>query len=296
MREMHCYKRSQREKIPSPDFQDKVTEKLLLEFLCGLYEWTHVAPYICRGVERENHVLYVLYRDSMFTEYSFWQTFGGYLVVLHQKWIIDVFGSELCTQEAVAFSLEQQNNELYAVQKTVSGQYAESVHSLCLRIQCSCMDEAERLYLLFQVMDWKTGILVAEWNLHSLFEEKQMADHIENSCFCYGNILGVPTRENYLDALNFSQKVDLWSVFLQNGFDYVEFEWLYDRISARTLDNRIEWEVALHTVLEELNYTLKISESAFELYDGEGERRYFNFNSGQNSQRAFLKMLFPIHT
>ncbi len=90
-------------------------------------------------------------------------------------------------------------------------------------------------------------------------------------------------------------EVGLWLQFLENGIDYEEFAWLYDRISAQELNGRIEWELAVYAALNQLEYALKISESVFELYDGGGERRYFSFNSEQNAQRVFLKLLFPLN-
>ena len=83
--------------------------------------------------------------------------------------------------------------------------------------------------------------------------------------------------------------------FLENGVDYAEFEWIYDGIFKQELNNRTEWELGLNAALNQLEYSLKISESEFELCDGIGERRYFSFNSEQNAQRVFLKLLFPVN-
>ena len=81
----------------------------------------------------------------------------------------------------------------------------------------------------------------------------------------------------------------------ENGIDYEEFAWIYDRIFAQELNDRIEWELAVYAALNQLEYALKISESEFELYDGSGEKRYFSFNSEQNAQRVLLKLLFPLN-
>lgn len=115
------------------------------------------------------------------------------------------------------------------------------------------------------------------------------------TCYCYGNLSEDQEQQDYLDVLSFPQKVGLWLQFLENRFDYEEFAWLYDRISAQELNDRIEWELAVYAALNQLEYALKISKSEFELYDGSGERRYFSFNSEQNAQRVFLKLLFPLN-
>ena len=295
MEEMHYFKETQREKIPAPDFHEEITAKLLLEFLWGLCEWTHTTPVIKSNIEKTSQNLYAWFCDTAFCTQDFWQTFGGYLIVLHQKWQIDIFGAELYTQEAVELSLEQQNNQFFAVQKTVSGQYADSITPLCLRIQCSDKKAAARIELLCQSTDWKRGLLVVGWDLCENMEQEHIQQLYQNSCYCYGCISDNPEQGNYLDALSFSQKTNLWMTFLEKGLDYTEFEWLYDKIINRELNNRTEWELALYSALNHLNYTLKISESEFELYDGRGDRCYVNFNSEQNSQKVFLKMLFPVN-
>jgi hypothetical protein len=82
---------------------------------------------------------------------------------------------------------------------------------------------------------------------------------------------------------------------LQKGFDYTKFSWLYDAIAHRTLNNRTEWELALYAALKGQANRWNICESEFECYDGQGKRCYYNFNSEQNSERAFLKLLFPLN-
>ena len=295
MRELHCFKKSQQKKLLSPDYKDAVTDKLLLGLLCDLCEWSHSTPWLCSGTDQEDKILHVLYRDFVFTEYDFWETFGGCLIVLRKRWKITAFGTEAFTQEAVELALEEQGGTFYAVQRTVSGKYADTIHSICLQIECTSAGEADELYSLCQIMDWHRGVLAAGWDLRSRLEEERLSSFVQNSCFCYGAVTDSPDPENYLGALTFAQKMVLWSDFLKNGFDYVEFEWLYNQIITRTLDNRIEWELALYTALKRLHYTLKISEAKFELYDGQGQRNYFNFNSCQNAPRAFLKMLFPVN-
>lgn len=149
--------------------------------------------------------------------------------------------------------------------------------------------------LLCQHMDWQSGILVADWDLREAFEREYIPWLHQSTCYCYGNLSEDQEQQDYLDVLSFPQKVGLWLQFLENGIDYEEFAWIYDRIFAQELNDRIEWELAVYAALNQLEYALKISESEFELYDGSGERRYFSFNSEQNAQRVFLKLLFPLN-
>ena len=295
MEEMHYFKESQREEIPVPDFKDNITRKLLLQFLCDLCTWAQATPVTSVGIKKDAHSLYILFRNFAFSEQDFWQTFGGYLIALRPKWKIGIFGTELSSQETAALLLDQQNGKFYAVQKTISGRYADSIRSLCLRIECANTEDAAMVNLLCQHMDWQSGILVADWDLREAFKQEHIPWLHQSTCYCYGNLSEDQEQQDYLDVLSFPQKVGLWLQFLENRFDYEEFAWLYDRISAQELNDRIEWELAVYAALNQLEYALKISKSEFELYDGSGERRYFSFNSEQNAQRVFLKLLFPLN-
>ena len=295
MEEMHYFKESQREEIPVPDFKDNITRKLLLQFLCDLCTWAQATPVTSVGIKKDAHSLYILFRNFAFSEQDFWQTFGGYLIALRPKWKIGIFGTELSSQETAALLLDQQNGKFYAVQKTISGRYADSIRSLCLRIECANTEDAAMVNLLCQHMDWQSRILVADWDLREAFKQEHIPWLHQSTCYCYGNLSEDQEQQDYLDVLSFPQKVGLWLQFLENGIDYEEFAWLYDRISAQELNGRIEWELAVYAALNQLEYALKISKSEFELYDGSGERRYFSFNSEQNAQRVFLKLLFPLN-
>ena len=295
MEEMHYFKESQREEIPVPDFKDNITRKLLLQFLCNLCTWAQATPVTSVGIKKDAHSLYILFRNFAFSEQDFWQTFGGYLIALRPKWKIGIFGTELSSQETAALLLDQQNGKFYAVQKTISGRYADSIRSLCLRIECANTEDAAMVNLLCQHMDWQSRILVADWDLREAFKQEHIPWLHQSTCYCYGNLSEDQEQQDYLDVLSFPQKVGLWLQFLENRFDYEEFAWLYNRISAQELNDRIEWELAVYAALNQLEYALKISKSEFELYDGSGERRYFSFNSEQNAQRVFLKLLFPLN-
>jgi hypothetical protein len=295
MEEMHYFKESQREEIPVPDFKDNITRKLLLQFLCDLCTWAQATPVTSVGIKKDAHSLHILFRNFAFSEQDFWQTFGGYLIALRPKWKIGIFGTELSSQETAALLLDQQNGKFYAVQKTISGRYADSIRSLCLRIECANTEDAAMVNLLCQHIDWQSGILVADWDLREAFKQEHIPWLHQSTCYCYGNLSEDQEQQDYLDVLSFPQKVGLWLQFLENRFDYEEFAWLYNRISAQELNDRIEWDLAVYAALNQLEYALKISKSEFELYDGSGERRYFSFNSEQNAQRVFLKLLFPLN-
>ncbi len=181
------------------------------------------------------------------------------------------------------------------VQNTISGKTVDTIDSLCLRIDCNSVKLAHILQILFQSVDWRKGIIVTDWKYYNFFVEEKIEHHWENSCFCYGSVSNNTLPEDYVQALKFTQKVTLWIGFLRDGFDYKEFEWLYMLISENAVENRIEWELALHTAMHNLGYTIQVLQHEFELYDVQSQRKYFNFNSRQYAQMALLKILFPIN-
>ena len=178
-------------------------------------------------LKKDAHILYILFRNFAFSEQDFWQTFGGYLIALRPKWKIGIFGTELSSQETAALLLDQQNGKFYAVQKTISGCYADSIRSLCLRIECADTEDAAMVNLLCQHMDWQSGILVADWDLREAFEREYIPWLHQSTCYCYGNLSEDQEQQDYLDVLSFPQKVGLWLQFLENGIDYEEFAWIY---------------------------------------------------------------------
>ena len=295
MMEMHSFLTAKQMDIPSPDCEENISVRDLFEFLYQISEWIQTSPWAYRHGGVENSTVYVWFDDVAFAEDDFWQMFGEYLVLLRTRWKIDIFGTAGMSQETVWLTLQEENNHVYAVQKTLSGYPVDTIESLCLRIQCLSSEQSEILYALVAATNWKNGIVTLDWKYGSFLLEENLAMPTQNSCFCYGHICENIDPEDTLQVLTFQQKIILWTGFLKNGFDYTEFEWLYHTISKDVVPNRIEWELSLHTAMQNLKYTIQVSPNDFELYDGHGCRRYFSFNSTSYAERAFLKILFPLN-
>ncbi len=296
MMEMHSFLTAKQMDIPSPNCEENISVRDLFEFLYQISEWIQTSPWAYRHGGVETSTVYVWFDDVAFAEDDFWQMFGEYLVLLRTRWRIDIFGTAGMSQETVWLTLQEENNHVYAVQKTLSGYPVDTIESLCLRIQCLSSEQSEILYALVVSTNWKNGIVTLDWKYGSFLLEENLAMPTQNSCFCYGSVFENMNPEDALQALTFQQKIILWTGFLKNGFDYTEFEWLYNTISKDIVSNRIEWELSIHTAMQNLKYTIQVSPNDFELYDGHGYRRYFSFNSTSYAERAFLKILFPLNT
>ena len=296
MMEMHSFLTAKQMDISSPDSEENISVRDLFEFLNQISEWIQTTPLAYRNEQSDNNLVYVWFDDVTFSEDDFWQVFGEYLVLLRIRWKIDIFGTAGKSQETVWLTLQEENSHIYAVQKTLSSHPADTIESLCLRIQCPSSEQSEIFYALVVETDWKNGIVTSDWKYGSFLLEENLAMPTQNSCFCYGHICENINPEDTLQVLTFQQKIILWTGFLKDGFDYTEFEWLYNAISKDVVLNRMEWELSLHTAMQNLKYTIQVSPNDFELYDGHGHRRYFSFNSTSYAERAFLKILFPLNT
>lgn len=293
MKHMHDFKTAQSEKCTFVDDQPEATVGSLLAFLCRLREWAQTDPYIQMILE-DDDCLYLLYRDISFTEQDYWQNFRDDLSLLHKEWTICAFSADLYSQESVELILTKKEAQYYCEENTVSGNYAETLRSLCLQIKGKMQEQTKRVYTLCQHMDWKQGVLIVPWKQRSLLEEEKIPWLDVNTGYCYSVFSEEETEMQCLDALCFVQKVKLWTDFFRDGLDYIEFAWLYDRMMHQSLYSRVEWEMSLYTALKQLSYNLKISDHTFELYNGQGQRLYFSFDNRHMAQRAFLKLLFPL--
>ena len=282
--------------IPSPNGEENISARDLFEFLYQISEWIQTTPWAYRHEGVETSTVYVWFDDVAFAEEDFWQVFGEYLVLLRTRWKIEIFGTAGMSQETVWLTLQEENSHIYAVQKTLSGHPVDTIESLCLRIQCLSSEQSEILYALFVATNWKNGMTALNWKYDPFLFEENLAIPTQNSCFCYGSVFKNINLEDMLQALSFQQKIILWIGFLKNGFDYAEFEWLYNTISKDIVANRMEWELSLYTAMHNLKYKIQVSPNDFEVHDGHGDRRYYSFNSTSYAERAFLKILFPLNT
>ncbi|EHR35647.1 hypothetical protein [Helcococcus kunzii] len=295
MKGMHYFVESKREKLNLVNRNIEIDDKYFLEFLFDISKWTKCVPLIYTGIKSEDKIFYVLFREIVFFEYEFWDEFNLALAELHDKYKIDIFGTELYNQETVHLFLDKKDDNFFVVQKNVSGKYVDTIYTLCLRIELESSEHENKLFQLSQKIDWENGLILINRKLRNEINDFTITSFYNNSYFLYSYLYAKPTEEEYFNLINFENKIELWRAFLKTEYDYEEFKWLFNRIIDRKLENRIEWELALYNALDKEGYSLNLLESRFELYNNKGERCYFNMNSNSYAQKAFLKLLFPLN-
>lgn len=292
MTELHVYRPASCVKL------DRLTMKLsvraLLIVLCGMQKWLQTVPLVSRDSEGGKTIC-LLFRDCACTGEDLCEMFGSELAALQPRWKIDLYGTEPCSQETVWYQIEQLEDQCCIKEYTLSGNSAETVQSLCLCLTCMDPGEADVLLDLLRAMDWKRGLAAVEWSCGDRLNEDRCGQPVEPSLYCYESVQECPDPEECLAVLSLEQKVCLWTAFLEQDRECAEFRWLYDAIVRRELENRIEWELSLYQAMKRIGYSVQAGQRTFTLCDGKGCRRYFSADSARNSERAFLKILFPLN-
>ena len=180
MMEMHSFLKAKQMELPSPNGEEKPSARGLFEFLYQISEWIQTIPWAYRHGDVEANTVYVWFDDVVFTEDDFWQIFGEYLVLLRGRWKIDIFGTAGRSQETVWLTLQEENSHINAVQKTLSGHPADTIESLCLRIQCPSSEQSESLYALVAATNWKNGTVALNWKYSPFLLEESLAIPTQN--------------------------------------------------------------------------------------------------------------------
>ena len=265
MKELHVYQPANCIQLDSPAVNPTV--RMLLTVLYELQHWLKAAPIVSRDTENGSTVC-LLFRDCACTGEDLCQMFGSALADLSPRWKADLYGTEPCSQETVWYRFAREEAQCWIRESTLSGRQAETIQSLCLCLTCGSSHEAEAVQQLLQAMDWKRGLAAVEWKCGDSLGGESGRELPEPGLYCYESIFECPEAEACLAALSLEQKVRLWMAFLAEDRECVEFQWLYDAIARRILENRIEWELSLYEAMKRLGYSIQADQRRFMLCDG----------------------------
>lgn len=104
----------------------------------------------------------------------------------------------------------------------------------------------------------------------------------------------LPDYASKAEAEEDDDKIRLWQVFLEDCQQPVEFDWIWETYYTEHTNCLLEWELALHMVLEKLGFQVERSKNSYRLVDGAGQERRFDFARGGSAEKLFLKLLFPV--
>ena len=239
----------------------------LLSLLLDINDWLGATPKVYRSLQ--GRTLYLSYPNAVFPVDDFFDCFGGSMADVSRTWPVCGFGVA-DNQETVCLTAGQDGDALKLVQHSLSGKSAEVLTSLCLQLDGTTKETAERLGRLAV-----TGA--------------------SRGRFCYGGLETQAAAGDCLYSLDFPKKLALWLSFLKDGFQPIEFEWLADSIGENTLLNRLEWELSLEEAMDQLGFRTLNREKSFELFDGKGNKLYYGADCRSAAERSLVKLLFPLN-
>lgn len=117
---------------------------------------------------------------------------------------------------------------------------------------------------------------------------------VEGTFFAYFSWEPETDWRQLLYTLTAEHKLLLWEAFLEDGVQPREFDWLWGIYYTEKASYLLEWELALHMVLEKLRFRVEYGERSYKLIDSLGRERRFDFIQGGPAEKVFLKLLFPV--
>lgn len=238
--------------------------------------------------------IYVIYKRVAFSPADFFEEWGQIMAQLDENWPVCVYGTAQ-TRETVRLEAHQCDGKIKMTQKNISGKKANQLEDCCLQVELPDVKSAENMQIVLKSFHIGKNTVAFDWKYADFLKEQKIAWIEQGYAFCYLSIDERPPLNQCLEALDFSQKKELWDLFLKDGFQPLEFEWLAELSKKGMVSDLLEWELSLKEVLTELGYRVENTSSNFALIDGSGKRLYYGIDHLSAAEKFFLKMIFPIN-
>lgn len=291
---LHTFQQACVRSIPySGVHEEPAPGRELLTMICDANSWFGSTPNIYSSIEEKT--VYILYRGVVFPVTDFWDAFALPMAIIGRSWPISAFGTAE-NHETVRLFAQLKEHSVELLEQSISGKGSDTLHTLCLQVDCPDSETAQKLYRVFTAVNWRIDIAAADWrDADFLQEQKLMLKSVNRGMFCYACLDPEASTDECLLSLSFGQKISLWLAFLKERLEPLEFEWLSEKIAKKKLDSRMEWELALREAISQLDFRLVNMEKSFELFDNTGKKLYFSVDCQRPAERSLLKILFPLN-
>lgn len=290
---LHPYREAAKTQISLPAFPlQEAPGRTFFSMLCDINHWLAESP--CVYGSAHGTSLYILYKNVAYLIDDFWEAFSLPMAAVGHTWPVCVFGTAQ-NQETVQLSAEAVEKQIQLIQRSISGQKNDELESLCIQVDLREIPTKEIFLRFLDAVDWQSNIAPMDWKDSGFLRSQELIAANARGLFCYAGLELSPSSDSCLSSLRFSQKIALWNSFLQDSFEPIEFEWLAGEITENSIDNRMEWELALTESMAGLGFRIVNQENSFELFDGQGCRLYFGSDCRRAAERALLKLLFPLN-
>lgn len=268
--------------------------RLSLALYQSLQEWLGLSPYLHH--DAGSCELDLLYQNVTFPAVECAERFGPLLAALHPAWPVQLYGVA-DSDELVCLTLShRKENAVLLTEQNTSGVAMERLRDLCLHLCLPDPDTADCMAAVLEAAGRQLPCAALDWVWADIIRGQELGEVEPVNTFCYVFLEGSATPEDKLSCLSFSQKRELWRLFLQDGGRPLEFEWLSDLLRRGEQPSEwLEWSLSLHLTLQTLGYELQRGERHFELLSPDGGRVYYGVDHPQAAERILMKILFPLN-
>lgn len=264
-------------------------EKQLLSLVYRISGETAQNPEIYMS---DGHILWVYYEHSCYTTQAVFSAYGTALAAVSPKYPVSVYGNiDGCESGELTASLLLGNQAVQLVKRNVSAEDFEEISDICLKIIFPTETEQREIARLIRNMDYQKPYLAMR---RTPFTESALSgcpQLNEYTCFRY-LLLGEQRGQSYLDSLPIPLIKELWLLFLRDKFSPLEFDDARNALEKRKC-SAFPWELSLHLALSEEHIKISYEHGGFQVFDQNGKRLVFDFESNCCAEKLFLKLLFP---
>ncbi len=262
----------------------------LLVMVHGLSQELSENPAIYTG---DDHTLWIYFPHSCFVCDDLMEDYGIPGALILREFPFSFRGNtEALEPGEIICSLEK--DRLRMELKNVSGPEYQELCDLTLWVKLDSSEHCRELEDMLRQMDWRNEFAALT---RTRYVERVMGPLPQLHADTHFRFLPLSPEVHLGDCvsnLSVERQKELWMVFFQDGISPVEFTYMADILAEGTPFPMFSWELSLRLALHEAGIRVEYpNHGGFQVWDGAGKRRLFNYENGTAAERLFLKLLFP---
>lgn len=263
----------------------------MLEIVRGLNELFDETPAILHLPD--SSVLTLLYQNTVYQWQDLLDTIGPAAAALSQVLPLRFWGTTEA-RETAELSLRPGPQGLVACRRSVSGRPFSRLQGLGVQAEWETSEAAEDLAELVAAVPHRAPCGAVDGRHRALLQSCDLLVPSAGSQFAYFAWESAVPPLHRLLALTLEHKLTLWRTFLLDRAQPLEFDWLWDHYYTGEGLFLLEWELTLRMALDSLGFQVIRNSITFQVFDGDGRERRFDFARGGPAEKLFLKLLFPL--
>lgn len=268
-------------------------EFLLIECVYSLGYELKMNPKVYK-IDKENS-LWIYYEQSCCAINSFFDDFGIIVGIISNKYPFSIYGTINDNESASLTSYyDAKEEKVKLVKMNISGKDFDEISDICVKIEIKNQSFLYNFYELFSNLNYKKSYIALDRMKFKadMFEEIDEED--KDTYYKYFKIDSPYESESFIDSLSIEQMKKLWLVFLKEKISPLEFDYAMNRYKNDILYSLFEWELSLRLALSDMDISISYNNNNFHVTDKNGNKLYFDYNTGNSAEQLFLKILFPV--